>query len=285
MKKKWFLFIVLVICFLLTACSSDSTNGEEEKTKVKVGVRSSELRTWEFLKERAAKEGIELEIVNFSSAYDPNQALIEGEIDINAFQHVAYLDYYNSKNGSNIVPIAATIMAPMGLYSSKYESIEDILDGSQIAVPNDASNWGRALLLLQEANLITVVDDFDGNGGEDKIKDNPKNLEIVPVDSYNAPVVMEDTAGAVINNGVAVEAGLTLKDALIHESKTAKPYINTIATNSKDKDNKLFKQVVELYQSNETAKFIEETYKGNYIPTFISLDELATYKETYSNNK
>ncbi|MDQ0268180.1 MetQ/NlpA family ABC transporter substrate-binding protein [Cytobacillus purgationiresistens] len=274
---------ILTFVFLISGCSNDSTNAIGEDANVKVGIRNSELRTWEYLKGVADKEGIEIEIVNFSSAYDPNQALIEGDIDINAFQHVAYLDSFNANADSDIVPIGSTIIAPLGLYSSKYKSVEDIPTGAQIAVPNDASNWGRSLLLLQDAGFITVVDDFDGNGGEDKIKENIKDIEIVPVDSANAPRVMEDTAGSVINNGVALEAGLTLKDALVHESKTAKPYINVIAARGSDKDNKIFQQIVGIYQSEATAEFIEETYKGNYLPTFITLEELSTYKETYSN--
>lgn len=285
--KKWIFPILLVLGVFLTGCSSDSSSGSAkekvEKTKVKVGIRASELKTWEFLKEKAKKEGIELEIVNFSSAYDPDQALAEGDIDINAFQHVAYLDSFNAKNHTDIVPIGTTIIAPLGLYSNKFKSLDEIPNGAQIAVPNDPSNWGRALVLLQEAGLLTVVDNFDGNGGEDKIKDNPKKIEIVPVDGATTPRVMEDTAASIINNGVAVEAGLSLKDAIIHESKTAKPYINIIAARNKDKDHSTFKKIVKLYQSDDTAKFIKKTYNGNYIPTFLTLEELSTYKETYSS--
>ncbi|RBN37385.1 methionine ABC transporter substrate-binding protein, partial [Priestia megaterium] len=107
------------------------------------------------------------------------------------------------------------------------------------------------------------------------------NLKIVPVDSASTPRVMQDTAASIINNGVAVEAGLSLKDALIHENKTAKPYINVIAARKKDQDKVYLKKLVKVYQSKSTAAFIKKTYKGNYIPTFISLKELNTYKDTY----
>lgn len=280
MVKKW-LIPILIFGVLLAGCSSNTTNAEEET--VKVGIRSNHTRVWDYLKEEAKKEGINIDVVNFSSAVDPNQALAEGDIDLNSFQHVAYLDAFNENTGSDLVPIGTTIIAPLGVYSTKYDSLEELPDGAQIAVPNDASNWGRALLLLQEAGLLQVVDNFDGNGGEDKIKDNPKNIEIIPVEGASTPRVMEDTDASIINNGVSMEAGLSLADALIHESKTAKPYINIIAARSEDKDNKTFKKIVDLYQSEKTAEFIEETYKGNYLPTFISLEELSTYKETYSN--
>ncbi|GAA0305186.1 D-methionine transport system substrate-binding protein [Gracilibacillus halotolerans] len=281
--KKWLFLLFLVLSALLAACS-DNEKVEDKQETVNVGIRSSELRTWQYIKEQAEKEGVEIEIVNFSSAYDPNQALVEGDIDINAFQHVAYLDSFNENTNSTIVPIGTTIIAPLGLYSNKYKKVNEIPDGAEIAVPNDAPNWGRALLLLQEAELITVVDDFDGLGGEDKIKENPKNIEVVPVDSANTPRVMEDVAASIINNGISLEAGLTLKDALIHESQTAKPYINVIATMEQDKDKKAFQKIVEIYQSDETAAFIQETYQGNYLPITISLEELSTFKETYSNN-
>src|SRR5699024_6683646 len=100
---------------------------------------------------------------------------------------------FNEKTNSNIVPIGTTIIAPMGIYSDQYESVEDIPDGAEIAVPNDQASWGRALLLLQDAGLITVIDDFDGIGGEDKIKDNPKELQLIPVDGFHTPRSMEDT--------------------------------------------------------------------------------------------
>lgn len=280
MKKPIFLLLLLFI-LTITGCSNSLSSTNSKEAKIKVGIRSSELRTWEFIKEKAKKQGLDIELVNFSSAYDPNQALVEGEIDVNAFQHVAYLDLFNQKNGTDIVPIGTTIIAPLGLYSEKYKSLKDIPNGAQIAVPNDPSNWGRALVLLQEADLITVVEGFDGNGGEDKIKSNPKNLKIVPVDSASTPRVMQDTAASIINNGVAVEAGLSLKDALIHENKTAKPYINVIAARKKDQDKAYLKKLVKVYQSKSTAAFIKKTYKGNYIPTFISLKELNTYKDTY----
>ncbi|ANF45572.1 MULTISPECIES: MetQ/NlpA family ABC transporter substrate-binding protein [Priestia] len=280
MKKPIFLLLLLFI-LVITGCSNSSSSANSKEAKIKVGIRSSELRTWEFIKEKAKKQGLDIELVNFSSAYDPNQALAQGEIDVNAFQHVAYLDSFNQKNGTDIVPIGTTIIAPLGLYSEKYKSLKDIPNGAQIAVPNDPSNWGRALVLLQEADLITVVEGFDGNGGEDKIKSNPKNLKIVPVDSASTPRVMQDTAASIINNGVAVEAGLSLKDALIHENKTAKPYINVIAARKKDQDKVYLKKLVKVYQSKSTAAFIKKTYKGNYIPTFISLKELNTYKDTY----
>lgn len=219
--------LLVLLLLLVIGCSNDTSASEDEP--IKVGIRSSELRTWEYLEEKAAEEGLDIELVHFTSAYDPNEALADGEIDVNAFQHIAYLDTFNDKTNNKLVPIGTTIIAPLGIYSNKYTSIEDVPDGAKIAIPNDATNWGRALLLLQEAELLTVVDDFDGLGGEDKVKHNPKNLKLIPIDGFTTPRAMDDIDLAIIGNGVAVEAGLTLSDAIHHERETAKPYINVIA--------------------------------------------------------
>ena len=280
-RNRGVLLTIWIVLLLFVGCSGKGDAADDET--IRVGIRSSELKTWEYMEEKASEEGLDIELVQFSSAYDPNDALNDGEIDANAFQHIAYLDTFNEKTGSDIVPIGTTIIAPLGIYSDEYTSVEEIPDGTQIAIPNDQSSWGRALLLLQEANLITVVDDFDGIGGKDKVKDNPKNLDLIPVDGFQTPRSMEDTGVAVIGNGIAVEAGLTLQDAILHESETAKPYINIIAARSEDKDDEKLQRLVELYQTESTKEFIEETFGGNYLPTFITLEELATYKETYSN--
>ncbi|MEQ6355453.1 MetQ/NlpA family ABC transporter substrate-binding protein [Lysinibacillus sp. M3] len=276
MRKLNYFFGLIALLFLLVACAK-----ADEKDAVKVGIRSSELKTWEYIKKQAAKEDINLDLVTFSAQYDPNQALAEGEVDINAFQHIAYLNLFNTSNDTDLQAIGTTIMAPIGLYSNKYKSLDDMKEGAKIAVPNDPSNWGRALLLLQENGLLTVTDNFDGNGGEDRIKDNPKKLNILPVDGATTPRVMEDADFAIINNGVAVEAGLLLKDAIIHENETAKPFINVIVARPEEKDNETLKKIIGIYQREETAKFIKDISNGNYIPVKMPLDELATWKEFY----
>lgn len=280
MMKKIVGLLIATIVLLIAGCSNTAPN---EQTTIKVGIRSSEMKTWEFVKEQAEKEGLTLELVTFSSAYDPNDALREGEIDLNAFQHIAYLETYNNKTNSKLIPLGTTIIAPLGIYSNNIKAIPQIEEGAQVAIPNDPSNWGRALVLLQEAGLLTIVDDFDGLGGEDKIKSNPKNLKIIPMDSFTTPRAMEDTDIAIINNGIATDAGLSLKDAIFHESETAKPYINIIATDDKNKDNTNFKKVVDVYQSDTVKQFIEKKYNGNYIPVSLSRDELAQWKQTFTN--
>ncbi|QRG68643.1 MetQ/NlpA family ABC transporter substrate-binding protein [Brevibacillus choshinensis] len=277
--KKFAIFLSL---FLFASLAAGCAKTEDSKA-LKVGIRGSESRTWEFVKEQAQKQGLNIELVQFNANVNPNTVLLEGDIDANAFQHVAFLDQFNQKNNSDIVPVGSTIIAPLGIYSDKFKKIEEIPDHAKIAVPNDDSNWGRSLVLLQEAGLIKVVDNFDGFGGADKIKENPKNLEIVPVDGATTPRVMKDVAASIINNGVAVEAGFFLKDSIFHESQTAKPYINVIATTKQNENKEDLKKLVQVYQSKEVSDFITKTYQGNYIPTQVTVEELKNFKSAYAS--
>ncbi|TYS17963.1 MetQ/NlpA family ABC transporter substrate-binding protein [Rossellomorea vietnamensis] len=273
--KKILLALLILAAAVTGAGCSNSTSGEETK-KVKIGVSGSDNRIWDFVSEKAEKEGIEVEIVRFSDYVQPNIALAEGELDANAFQTISYFNAFKKEHDLDLVPIATTVIAPMGIYSDKYKSADEIPEGGKIAVPNEATNMGRALLLLQEAGLITLPEDFDGNGAVDKIVDNPKNLEIVPVVAGQTPRVLPDVAASIINNGIAVDAGFNpTEDSIFHESETATPYINIIAVRAEDKDNETLQKLGELYQQDDVKEFIEKEYKGSTIPTFVPLSEIG----------
>lgn len=272
--KKWIILsLILLIGGFAAGCSSSASKDE---TKVKIGVSGSDNRIWDFVAKKAKKEGIDIEIVRFSDYVQPNLALEEGELDANAFQTISYFNEFKKEHDLDLTPIGTTVIAPLGLYSEKYKSVEDIPDGAKIAVPNEATNMGRAFLLLQEAGLIELPEDFDGNGSLDKIKKNPKNIEIVPVVAGQTPRVLPDVAASIINNGIAVDAGFNpVKDSIFHEDDTATPYINIIAARTEDKDNKTLKKIVELYQAEDTADFIEKEYNGSTIPTFVPLSKIG----------
>jgi D-methionine transport system substrate-binding protein len=275
MKKLVLAAIILALAVFSAACSS-STSGKEKEKEVKIGVSGSDNRIWDFVSKKAEKEGIKVEIVRFSDYVQPNIALAEGELDANAFQTISYFNAFKKEHDLDLSPIATTVIAPMGIYSEKYKDVKDIPEGGKIAVPNEATNMGRAFLLLQEAGLITLPEDFDGNGSIDKIVDNPKNLEIVPVVAGQTPRVLPDVAASIINNGIAVDAGFNpVEDSIFHESATATPYINIIATRTEDKDDETLKRLAELYQEDDVAEFIEKEYKGSTIPTFVPLSEIG----------
>ncbi|KMJ57412.1 methionine ABC transporter substrate-binding protein [Bacillus sp. LL01] len=269
MKKLLGLAILTVLLLTAVGCSKDNET-------IKIGVSGTDNRIWDFVAKKAEKEGLEIEIVTFSDYVQPNLALAQKELDANAFQTISYFNAFIKEHDLDLSPIATTVIAPMGLYSEKYENVEDIPEGSKIAVPNEATNMGRAFLLLQEAGLIKLPDDFDGNGSLDKIVENPKNLEIVPVVAGQTPRVLPDVAASIINNGIAVDAGLNpTEDSILHENDTATPYINIIAVRTEDKDREDLQKIAELYQEDDVKEFIEKEYKGSTIPTFVPLSEIG----------
>lgn len=277
MKIKRLAALVLGVAITATAfvgCGqSKGTSADASKKQViKLGVTGDDHEVWDNVKERLAKENIELKIVSFSDYVRPNMALNDGEIDANAFQTVAYFEQFKKDRNLDLTAIANTVLAPMAIYSSNLKDLKELKNGDKIAIPNDATNGGRALLLLQEAGLIKLK---EGSGITPTVKDiveNPKNLEVIPLVATQIPRSIKDVAVAAINNGVAVEAGYSpLKDSIYIEDtkkESAKNYFNIIAARTKDKDNAALKKLVEIYQTDETKKLIKETTKGSSIPVF-----------------
>jgi D-methionine transport system substrate-binding protein len=276
-KKLTTLILGVVLTFTsLTGCgSSKTTAGNDAAAKkqvIKLGITGDDHKVWDNIKERLAKENIELDIVSFSDYIRPNMALNDGEIDANAFQTVAYFDKFKQDHKLDLTSIGYTVLAPMGIYSSSLKNLKDIKDGGKIAIPNDASNGGRALTLLQDAGLIKLK---DGSGIAPTVKDiveNSRNLKIVELVATQIPRSIKDVDAAAINNGVAVDAGYSpLKDSIyIEDTKkdSVRNYFNIVAVRTKDKDNKTLKKLIEVYQTEETKKLIQDIYKGATLPAF-----------------
>ena len=274
--KKLVLSILLLALVVFTAACSSNSSGKETKT-IKIGITGTDTRTWDYVAKKAAKEGIKIELVSFSDYVLPNTALADGELDANSFQTVAYFDQFIKEHNLDLVPIATTYLAPMAIYSDKLKDIKEIKDGAKIALPNDVSNQGRALLLLQEAGLIKLVDNYDGLGTiEQSVIENPKNIELIPTAPPQIPRALPDVDAGIINNGIARDAGLNpIKDSIFHESETAINYLNIIAVNKEDQDNKTLKRIAELFQQEDTADYINKEYGGTLIPTFVPLEKIG----------
>jgi D-methionine transport system substrate-binding protein len=279
--KKFSLFLLAIIAAILLAACGNEKSGDsntKEKVKVKIGVNGSDGVQWPILKEKAAKEGIEIELVEFADYTLPNNALANGDIDLNAFQHMAFLAQYVNESGNDIVPIGSTMFAPLGVYSEKIKDISDIKKGDKIAIPDDPSNQARALRLLEAAKLITLTDDFGLFGDPSKIAENPLNLDIIPMVAQQTPRVLPDVTAAIINNGVAGQAGFSPgEDPIFKESgdnESTYPYVNIIAARAKDKDNKTFKRIVELYQEDDIKNAVTEDTKGGSFLVVLSQEEL-----------
>lgn len=271
MKKFGLLLFISVLAFALSACSNS-----EAATTVKLGISGSDTTIWDYVAEKAADEGIDVEIVRFSDYVQPNLALDEGEIDANAFQTVSYFDAFTLEHDLDLTPIATTVIAPMGLYSQKHDAVEDIPEGGTIALPKEATNMGRGLQLLEDAGLIELEEGFDGNGSIDKIVGNPRNFNFELIVAAQTPRVLQDVDASIINNGIAVDADFSpLDDSIFHEDETATPYINIIATQAEDKDDEVLNRLAEIYQSDDVAEFIIEERNGNSIPTSVPLSEIG----------
>ena len=270
--KKILSFLIVAI-LVLSACGGN--NGK----KVTIGVASNDTKAWEKVKELAKKDDIDLEIKHFSDYNVPNKALSDGDIDLNAFQHFAFLDQYKKAHkDTNIEALSTTVLAPLGIYSDKVKNIKDIKKGAQVAIPNDVSNQARALKLLESAGLIKLKKNFGLNGTTKDIESNPKDLKIKAVDAQQTARALSDVDISVINNGVATKAGKDAKKDPIYLEKASsdavKPYINVVAGNSKDKDNKTYKKIIELYHSKEAQKALKEDTKDGEKPVDLSKKEI-----------
>ncbi len=244
---------------------------DNNKTAIKVGVSvGNGEQIFEVVKKVAAKDGLNIQVVVFNDYQLPNAALASGDLDANAFQHQPFLDNQNKARGFDIVPVGLTITAPLGFYSRKIKSIDQLPDGASVGIQNDPSNGNRALLLLQTAGLITLKPDAvkNNNATPLDVVSNPKKLKLVALDAAQLPRSLDDLAIAAINNDYAEKAGLSLaKDAVIKEAPKS-PYANLIAVRRADKDKPWAKRLVAAYQSAEVKSFIETQFKGSLVPAF-----------------
>ncbi len=266
MKKK--LLIILTIILTLTFFTGCNKKNSDENT-IKIGVSPiphSEII--EFVKEDLKKEGINVEIVEFTDYLTPNKALNDGDIDANFFQHEPYMNDCVEKDNLDIISLGPVHIEPMGLFSTKYDNIDDLKDGSTIAIPNDATNGGRALLLLEKYDLIKLDNKAGLLATENDIIENPKNLKIEALEAAQLPRILKDVDGAIINGNYALEADLVpTEDALIIEEKDS-PFANIVAIRKGEENEQKFKILMNYLQSAKVKKFIEENYDGALIPAF-----------------
>ena len=249
------------------AGSETAVSGETRVVKLGLtGVIYEDI--WNPIKEELAKEGIDLEYVQFSDYSLPNEALNAGEIDINAFQHHAYFNNDVEKNGYDITPIADTFIIAMNLYSDKVKSVDEIKDGDVIAIPDDASNGGRALKVLASAGLITLKAEAGANPTVADIDTYNVKIEIKEMGAADIPSVLPDVTAAVVNGNYALDAKVTDK-LLASESSSgevAKTYGNVIAVKETNKNSKAVKALVKILKSDETKKWIKDEFKGTVLP-------------------
>ncbi len=262
----------------LTACGSssdpsstqaDGGKADESKPLVVAASPSPHADILNFVKDKlAAKEGLKLEVKEFTDYVLPNTATEQGQVGANFFQHKPYLDDFNKKNGTHIVPVVNVHLEPLGLYSKKVKALADIKPGQTVAVPNDTTNEGRALQLLAANNLITLK---EGVGTSAKLSDiaDKKGLEFKELEAATVPRALNDVDAAVINGNYALEAKLNpAKEALALEKAEGNPYANFLAVKAGNEKDPRVEKLARLLNSDEVKKFIEEKYQGSVIAAF-----------------
>ncbi|MDH6233897.1 D-methionine transport system substrate-binding protein [Mesorhizobium soli] len=255
--------------FLVTAALAALISVPALAEDIKIGVTPGEhAQIMEKVKEVAAKKGLNIEILEFSDYVVPNQALADGDLNANSFQHQPYLDNQIADRGFDLVSVGKTITTPMGVYSKKVKNLGELADGATVAIPNDPTNGGRALLVLAKEGLIKVKPEAGLKVGPADIIENPKNIQISELDAAQLPRSLDDVDAAVINTNYAMEAGLHPKTDAIAIEGSESPYANVIVVRSADKDAPWVKTLVESYHDDSIKAFINDEFKGALIPSW-----------------
>ena len=272
------LFLTAVAAVTLAACGNQTSKQETAKeTKpvehVKVAVVGSAAHEiWDFVADKAKKENIDLEVVEMNDYVLPNTALEEGSVQLNAFQHRAYLAQWNKDKGSDIKEIGTTFIVPLYYFSTKYKSLKDLPENAKVLVPKEVAIQGRALVALETEGLITLKDGVGTKASLADITSNLRNLEIIEAESAQAPRLLQDVDAASINGSMAQDAGLKVEDYIFtdadHLDTIPKDRFNIIAANAKDADNPTYKKIVALFQADDVAKKMNEIGPGQYFPVW-----------------
>ncbi|MBB2740410.1 UNVERIFIED_ORG: D-methionine transport system substrate-binding protein [Microbispora rosea subsp. rosea] len=275
MRRTLGLVIAAVVALVLSACGSSSPDTATASgtaaadAPLKVGV--SPVPHAQILKyvadNLAAAKGLKLEIVEFSDYVQPNLQLQDGQLDANYFQHKPYLDDFNASKGTKLSFVAPVHLEPLGLYSRKVKDLASLPQGGTVAVPNDATNLGRALKLLADNGVVTLKDGVGTAATERDVTGNPRNLTFRPLEAAQLPRSLDDVDAAVINGNYALEANLNpSSDALVLEKAEGNPYANGLVVAQGHESDPRVKTLVGLLTGPEVKKYIEDTFKGSVIP-------------------
>lgn len=264
--------LLTLLTLLLVACGGqDSTGNSNANETLKVGASPSpHAEILKYIKDNLAqKNGLDLQIVEFTDYVQPNLALKDGQIGANFFQHVPYMEDFGKQHGMNMVAVTRVHIEPLGIYSHSVKSLSAVPNGAVVAIPNDATNGGRALQLLAAQNLLKLKDGVGTTATVHDITANPKNLQIKELEAAQLPRSLDDTSISVINGNYALQSGLKPnKDALALEKAEGNPYANILAVLKGHENDKAVQKLAKLLTSPEVKKFIEDKYQGTVIPAF-----------------
>ena len=267
MKKIFRALGLALVVLVLAACGQS-----EETTKVKLGVVGDKNDQWEYLQEELLeKENIEIELVKFTDYRQPIVSLDDGSIDMHSALTEIYMDSINEEGGYSNTTLGYTTLNPMGVFSEKIDSLDELADGALVAIPDDVSNGSRALLLLQTAGLIELDESKGLLATTSDITSNPKNLQFEEMAANQTARALADVDISLINNDMATDAGyVPTQDSIYLEpvAESSKPYYNVIAVREDETDNEVYKTILEYYQTDEVAAIIDEMSAGSSIPVW-----------------
>ena len=273
MKLKLFASVCVAagLCLGLAGCGEDKATSQGEGSAVTLTVGASPVPHSDILAQVAPvlqKDGISLKVIEFSDYVKPNLSLADKEIDANFFQHLPYLESFAKDRGLKLTSLVAVHIEPMGGYSSKIKTISEVPSEGKVAIPNDPTNGGRALKVLETAGLIKLKDGVGVTATVADVVENPKNLKFIEVEAAQLPRALDDVALAVINSNYALGANLNpTKDAIAIESKDS-PYANVIAIREGEATRPELQKLKEALTSEAVRKYLEKTYKGAVVPAF-----------------
>ncbi|WP_269854957.1 MetQ/NlpA family ABC transporter substrate-binding protein [Streptomyces sp. RPT161] len=269
------LLAAAALAFGATACasSSDGSSAQQKGADAPLIVAASptpHAKILDFVRDHlAAKAGLKLEVREFTDYVLPNTATENGDVGANFFQHKPYLDDFNKKNGTHIVPVVNVELEPLGLYSHKAKSVKDIKDGATVAVPNDTTNEGRAFKLLAANGLLTLKPGTGNDATPASVADNPKHLQFKELEAAQLPRALDDVDAAIINGNYAIGDNLNpSKDALVLEKAKGNPYANFLAVKEGNQNDPRVQKLAKLLNSDAVKQYIEQTFKGAVVPAF-----------------
>lgn len=271
--KKWLAATALlaVVALAVAGCSSSTPAADKtagSKAEIKIGATAGpHAEVVEAVAKEAKNQGLNIKVIEFSDYITPDKALANGDIDLNSYQHAPFLQNFNNQNKTDLVPIGKTILMRMGVYSDKVRDVKDIPVGGTVAIPNDPTNGGRGLVLLEKAGLIKLKDGVGFKATVGDIAENPKQLRFKELEAAQLPRSLADVDAAAITMNYVMSAGLDVKkQGIFLEPKDEPLAVMILAARNKDKDNPTYKKIAEIYRSPAVKQFIDDKYKGTIVP-------------------
>lgn len=277
MKKLLLSSLLILVIAALAACGGGSKEGAEDKGekaegllsdgKLTVGVTAGpHEQILEKVKELAAEKDLDIDVKVFTDYPIVNEALAQGELDINVFQHVPYLDQFKKDRDLDLVDVGNAVNFPMGIYSSKVKDVKELKEGAKIGLPNDPTNGARALILFEQSGLIKLKDGVGVSATVKDIEENKNDYDFIELEAAQIPRQLDELDAAAINTNFAIENGFTpSEDSIFIEPKDS-PWVNVVAARTEDKDDEAIQKFLDVYQSDDVKQFIDETFKGSVIP-------------------